>query len=109
MVCFSYCLEMYLLYFRIILTIYNIHDLIINYNVIFIVDMLRFVKSKKGTKILLIAGHRYYKVCVYKCKERWRCTKHQSQRCKAAVTILDNTVIYFRNPHNHPPDFSNSK
>lgn len=59
-----------------------------------------FLTNAKGSKILMIDGHRYRRNGTGDTfKIRWRCTSHAKYGCKAVVHTINDEIVYYMNVH----------
>ncbi|CAG9579981.1 unnamed protein product [Danaus chrysippus] len=59
-----------------------------------------FTVSQRGHPVVKFGGHRFIKDYEINCKTRWRCFK-RSYGCRAAITMIDNTIVRHKASHNH--------
>jgi len=65
---------------------------------------LKYIKSERGTNILVDGGYMYQRECNKPEKSIWRCVQYK-QKCRGRVHVSNDEIIKYMD-HNHVPDIS---
>ncbi|KAK3921212.1 Longitudinals lacking protein-like [Frankliniella fusca] len=70
----------------------------------------RFIRSRKGGKMLVHDGFVYFRECrngnQADRRHSWRCHEYHKMRCKGRCVTVDDVVTRITGGHNHQPDLA---
>ncbi|KAH9631452.1 hypothetical protein HF086_014297 [Spodoptera exigua] len=66
---------------------------------------VEFIRSHKGNRLILYNGYTYYGVPSKTAKQRWRCSTHVPQGCRAFIITINEELTYCNEQHNHEPNY----
>ncbi|XP_069357530.1 uncharacterized protein pre-mod(mdg4)-AB isoform X2 [Maniola hyperantus] len=66
-------------------------------------DRVEFVQSQRGNVMIRLNGYTYSQRPSTGIRTRWRCSTHQNRGCFATIHMVEDTVIFTKETHSHPP------
>ena len=70
---------------------------------------LEYIKSNKGSDILVIDNFTFVTEKIYKGKNLWKCTEYRTAKCKSRCHTMNDIITKQPTEHNHIPDVAKVK